>query len=387
MKKIFLIITMLIYIPLVNADEFDVTAKHVILYNMEDGFVLYEKNAEEPTSIASLTKIMTAIVAIENNDDLNEIVDIKYEMLTGLTGYTIVGLKPSDNVTIKDLLYGALLPSGADAVHALAYHTSGSIEGFVKLMNNKATELGLKNTHFQNPVGIDHEDNYSTASDMAKLLQYCLENPIFKEIFTTRKYEIESMNLEIKTTLYMYANPYGLDISNITGAKSGFTQNAGYCLASIATLNDVDYLLINLGSDKSSKGNAIKDTLEVYNYYSSNYGYKLVLKKDVVLKSVPIKNGKEENYNILSKEDLKLYLKNDVNIDKITYEYDGIDVINKDVLKGDKLGKITLKYGDNDLTSFDVYLTDVIEYKNSLVIPIMIVIAAGGVIVVLKRKH
>ena len=120
MKKIFVILILFLGIPFVNADEIDITASNVILYNLNDNSVLFEKNSDEKTSIASLTKIMTAIVAIENNDNLDEEVIIKSKMLEGLSGYSIIGLKSGNVVTIKDLLYGALLPSGADAVNALA---------------------------------------------------------------------------------------------------------------------------------------------------------------------------------------------------------------------------------------------------------------------------
>ncbi|MBQ6840949.1 MAG: D-alanyl-D-alanine carboxypeptidase [Bacilli bacterium] len=350
----------------VYADEFEITSDYAVLYNLNDPQIIYEKNSEEKTSIASLTKIMTAIVAIEENPDLNESVTIKNKMLEGLTGYSIVGLKSGNVVTVKDLLYGALLPSGADAVNALAFHTSGNVNAFVLLMNNKAKELGLSNTSFQNPIGMDHDDNYSTAKDVAKLLQYALENKTFKEIFTTRNYSIDSLGLNLKSTLYGYANPFGLDISKITGAKSGFTYAAGYCLASTATINNVDYLLVNIGSDTSSKANAVKDSLTIYNYYSSNYSYQTVLEEDVVLKTLPVKWGKVKTYDIVSNEEIQLYLKNGLDKDKIIYEYEGTEEITSDIKKGDKLGVIKVLLEQTKLTEFNVFLESDIEYHQPL---------------------
>ena len=376
MKKIKKILTILIIVltfnfSYVNAESFDITSKNVILYNLNDDSVLYEKNSNEKVQIASLTKIMTAIVAIENIDNLDEEVIIKSDVFEGIEEYSQAGLKIGDKVTYKDLLYGVILPSGADAVNALVLNISSSEKEFIKLMNEKANSLGLKNTKFDNAIGMDSEDNYSTASDLAKILIYALKNDTFKTIYTTKKYTIESLNLNLKSTLTTYAKK--IDTSNILGSKSGFTDKAGVCLSSIATIDNVNYLLIVLGANTSSKSNAVKDSLEIYDYYSKNYSYKTIIKKNQVFDTIKVKWGKKEEYEIKSNEDIELYLKNTVSEDDIEYNYKGIEELNYKIKKGTKLGTVTVKYKDDVLTTYDVYLDETLSYYHPVIYSIIIV--------------
>ena len=248
---------------IVNAKEFNITSDNVILYNLNDNNILYELNSDEKTNIASLTKIMTVITAIENIEDLNQEIIVPSEAFIGIEEYSQMGLKTGDRLTYKDLLYGIMLPSGADAANTLAISLAGNIDNFVTLMNNKVTELNLENTHFDNPIGMDSENNYSTSKELAEILLYSLDNETFKEIFYTREYRIESLNLTIKSTLIQYSQNGYYDVDNIKGAKSGFTDGAGLCLASVATYDDVTYLLVTLGADTTNRANAIKDTIEI----------------------------------------------------------------------------------------------------------------------------
>lgn len=353
--KIFLIL-ILLQINVVYAEEFNITSKSVILYNMNENKVLYELKSNEKLQIASLTKIMTVITAIEHNDDLNKEVVITNDMLKGISEYTQVGFKEGDRPTIKDLLYGSMLPSGADAVNALAISTSGSINKFVELMNEEAKKLKLNDTLFDNPIGMDSENNYSTASDIAKLLIYSLKNKTFKEVFTAREYKIECLNKTVKTTLVSYSRSYGLDVSQITGAKSGFTDGAGLCLASTSTFDDVNYLLITLGASTKSRSNAVRDSLEIYDYYSTNYGYQVVLKKNQKIKNIPIKWGHDKEYSLVANRDVSLYLSNDIRRNRIKYIYDGVEEINYKIKKGDKLGTVKIVYENETLSTYDVYL-------------------------------
>ena len=150
----------------------EINSSNAILYNLNDGEVLMEKQADEKVKIASLTKIMTALVAIENIDNLNKVVKIPEEGLVGLVeaNASVAGFKVNDEVTYLDLLYGVLLPSGADAVQTLAYYIAGGNDEFVKLMNDKAKELGLNDTHFSNPTGLNSDNHYSSVRDMGLIL-------------------------------------------------------------------------------------------------------------------------------------------------------------------------------------------------------------------------
>lgn len=377
MKKYFrlLLICLLLSIKTTNvcAKEFNVTSQNIVLYNLNDFEVLYEERSMEKTKIASLTKIMTTLVGIEENPVLDESVTITKESLNDIYDYTKVGFKVGDVVTVRDLLYGTMLPSGADAANALAIHTSGSIDKFVDLMNDKAKELGLENTSFNNPIGKDADDNYSTASDIAKLLIYALKDPTFKDVFNSRKYTISSLGKTIESTLTFYSRAYGLDVTEITGAKSGYTDGAGICLASTSIIDDVNYLLVTLGANTKNKSNGIRDSLEIYDYYSSNYSYQTVIEEDTIIKSLPIKWGKTKTYDIVNEKDLKLYLENGIRKNKIKYEYKGIESINYKIKKNDKLGTVTIKYRDEEIDTFDVYLDKSLEFYHPVIYTIIIV--------------
>ena len=377
MKKYFKLILICLLLSIrttyVDAEDFNITSDYVILYNLKDREVLYEQKSEEITKIASLTKIMATIVGIENNENLDEEVVITKEALQGFSDYTKVGFKVGDKVTVRDLLYGTMLPSGADAVLALAIHTSGSVNNFVGLMNDKAKELGLENTYFDNPIGVDSDDNYSTAKDVSSLLLYALEDETFKEIFNAREYNISSIDKTVKSTLITYSKTYGLDVSEINGAKSGYTDGAGLCLASTATIDGVDYLLITMGAETKNKSNAVRDSLEIYDYYSSNYSYQTVIEKDTILKSIPLKWGKVKTYDIKALEDMELYLENGIRKNKIKYEYDGIEELNYKIEKGAKLGTVTVLYRDKELTTYDVYLDKELSYYHPVLYGIIII--------------
>lgn len=391
MKKIYkqltkvFIVLLIFSINILNteAQNFNITSNNVILYNLNDNNVIYELESDKQTQIASLTKIMTCLVAIENIEDLNQEVKITKEVFNGISDYSKMGLKVGDTVTYKDLLYGVMLPSGADAVNALAISLSGSVDNFVKLMNQKAQALDLKNTKFDNPIGMDSDNNYSSAKDISTILLYSLKNETFKEIFYTKEYIVPSLNKKIKSTLVSYSSHLGLDVANIKGAKSGFTDIAGLCLASIATYDEVDYLLVVIGADINNRANAVKDTLEIYNYYSSNYGYKKIVTNDQVIKKVPIKFGREKTYEIKSNQDISLYLANTIRKNRIKYTYEGIDELNYLIKEGDKLGTVTVTYEDKVLTTYDVYLTDTLEYYHPL---LYIVIAISFVVMISSLK-
>lgn len=357
MKKLILIIlTLFIFI---NVKAIEINSKNAILYNMNDESVIYEKNSDEIVQIASLTKIVTAITVIENIENLNEEVIITSEMLKGLDGYAKAGFKVGDKLTYLDLLYALMLPSAADAAQILAIQTSGSIEEFSNLMNQKVSEIGVTNSKFDNPIGKDSENNYSTAKDLSKILIYSLKNDTFKTIFNTNSYKIESLNKIVKKTI----THYNTDTSLIGGSKTGFTYKAGRCLASTTTLDGVDYLLITLGADINSEYHAI-DTVNLYDYYSKTYGYIKILNKDQLIKTIKVKHSKTKTYDIKSKDDVELYLEKTILKENLIYKYEGIEELNKDIKKGEKIGKVSVLNNDKIIYEFDVYLDIEIKYYN-----------------------
>ena len=377
-RVVFFLFSLFFFCFSVYAEEFDITGEYVSLYNMNEDMLIYSKNDTKKTSIASLTKMMTTLVAIENIDDLEKVITIKERDFDGTVGYSKAGFSVGDKVTYLDLLYGIILPSGADAVNAIVNNTLG-YNSFIKKMNETAKKIGMNDTSFANPIGKDDENNYSTSSDIAKLLKYALKNETFKKVFTTKSYKT-SNGINLESTVNSYKSI--LNTSEILGAKSGFTKNAGRCLASITTLNGVDYLLVVINSSTSSPSNAVKDTITIYDYYSSNYGYKNILNDDTFIKEIPVDLSKEKTYKITGNEDVNKYLKNG---DEVTYEYVGSDKITFNTKNGSKLGVVNIYNGDELIATSNVYLENNIEYY-PIITYIMIGIAVVFVLLIVKKK-
>lgn len=383
MKKIiFIFYTFILFIIPIKA--LDINSKSAIMYNLNDDKIIYEKNINEKSSIASLTKIITAIVTIENSN-LDDLVVVDYKAFTNLEGYATAGFKIGDKVTIRDLLYGLMLPSGAECGNILSYTVSNSKEDFIKLMNELVDKLNLVNTHFDNVIGMDSNNNYSTPYDLSIILKYALENDTFKDIYTSTSYTT-SNGIKLSRTIDKYAN--GMDVSIIKGDKTGHTNDAGYCLSSIATINNIDYLIITLNAN--TKKEFILDHINMYSYFRDNYDYHNILDNNQFLVSIPIKNGKKDKLDIYSSTEIKKYLKNDMDFNNIKYEYNGIELITKDIKINDKLGTINILYNDELLDTYDIYLNEKIEYKMNiflLVIPILFLILLSIMIKKYKKKH
>lgn len=376
-KAVFFLFSLFFFCYSVYANDFDITGEYVTLYNMNEDTLLYSKNDTKKTSIASLTKMMTTLVAIEEIDNLDKIVTIKERDFEGTVGYSKAGFKVGDKVTYRDLLYGIILPSGADAVNAVVNNALG-YDKFIKKMNETAKKIGMNDTSYANPVGKDDENNYSTSNDLAKLLKYALKNETFKTIFTTKNYKT-SNGLNLESTVNRYENI--LNTNEIKGAKSGFTKDAGRCLASITTLNNVDYLLVVINSSTTSPYNAVKDTITIYDYYNNNYGYKNIINDDTFIKEIPVDFSKEKTYKITGSEDIEKYLKNNT---EVTYKYVGSDKVTFNTKKGSKLGVVKIYDGDVLLATSNVYLENNIEYY-PIITYIMIGIAVIFVLLIVKK--
>lgn len=376
-KVVFFLFSLFFFCYSVYANDFDITGEYVTLYNMNEDTLLYSKNDTKKTSIASLTKMMTTLVAIEEIDNLDKIVTIKERDFEGTVGYSKAGFKVGDKVTYRDLLYGIILPSGADAVNAVVNNTLG-YDKFIKKMNETAKKIGMNDTSYANPVGKDDENNYSTSNDLAKLLKYALKNETFKTVFTTKNYKT-SNGLNLESTVNRYENI--LNTNEIKGAKSGFTKDAGRCLASITTLNNVDYLLVVINSSTTSPYNAVKDTITIYDYYNNNYGYKNIINDDTFIKEIPVDFSKEKTYKITGSEDIEKYLKNNT---EVTYKYVGSDKVTFNTKKGSKLGVVKIYDGDVLLATSNVYLENNIEYY-PIITYIMIGIAVVFVLLIVKK--
>ncbi len=346
-SKILLVILLLF--DIVFASEINLSSKNYILYNLNDNTIIDSKNPNKEVNIASLTKIMTVIIAIENIDKFDDKVTITSKVFDDISwDIHVTGFKVGEKLTYDDLLYSALLDSGADAVNALAINTCGSREAFIKKMNAKVKELGLKNTKFDNVIGKDSKNNYSSAYDLAQILMYALKNPKFKKIFGTKKYTLTT-GKTVKRSVAQYTNK---DISYITGAKTGYYDDAKYCLATTATLNNVNYLFVSLGA--YPKGQHLSDHIKEYNYFDSNYSYKSIVSEDTKIVTLKTKYAKEKEINIYSGISIEKYLKNDFDKEKIEYKYEGLDTIVYNLKKGSKIGEVTINYDGKELDHFDL---------------------------------
>lgn len=239
----------------ININEEDINSKSAYLVEKDTGKVILDKNAHTIIYPASMTKIMTGILAIENISDLNEYIIMSDDIINFMTseGASTTGIIGGEEVKVIDLIYGNLLPSGGDASIALARRVAGSEEEFVELMNSKARELGMDSTNFTNSSGLHNENQYSTVKDIYKLLNYSLKNEIFNNIIRTDRYYMEATNfhpegMTLESTLFKDLGHLE-NSSLIKGGKTGFTSNAGLCLASIGEKNGIEYILVTASGD------------------------------------------------------------------------------------------------------------------------------------------
>ena len=246
-----------------------VSAVSACIIECDSGDTVYEKNSTKKMPMASTTKIMTAIIAIENSP-LKKIVTVSSEAV-GVEGSSIY-LCENERLTTEELLYALMLESANDAACALAIEVGGSIENFVDMMNDKATNLGLYNTHFTNPHGLSDTEHYSTAQDLAILRSYCMKNELFAKITSTKKFSLDGSDESYSRLLVNHNRLLGT-FDGITGGKTGFTKNAGRCLVTTCERNGVSLCAVTL--------NAPDD----WNDHKSMYSYGFTLYRRVVLES------------------------------------------------------------------------------------------------------
>ena len=361
MKKLLLLIGLLIPFSIYALEYPFTNSKNVEIYDLNDKKVLYEIDSTEVVSIASLTKIATSITAIENIDNLDEEVVITVGMLRTVDPEaSVAGLRAGDRLTYRDLLYASMLPSGADATNSIAILTSGNIDDFVEKMNNLAYRLDLKNTHFVNVTGLDEEGHYSSADDVRKLLEYALQNDLFRKIYTTKQYEMSNGKI-VKSTLFKYGADDDTQ-NKILGSKSGFTNDAGYCLSTLSNINGHEMITIVLNAQKSNgRYNNIQDTITLINFLIDNYKETTLIEKGKLIKILPVKLSKIEEYEIKLDKDIVKYLPSDYDIDNLKIEYEGLEKLSYKNKKGDKIGTVSYYFEDELLYKQDIILNQKIE--------------------------
>ena len=244
-------------------EEPTINSRAAIVYDRTSGAILYGKSENEKRKMASTTKIMTAIVVIENSN-LDDIVTVSAK--SAGTGGSRLGLHKNDKISVRDLLYGLLLCSGNDAAVALAEHVGGDIGGFATLMNNKCDSLGLASTHFVTPHGLDNDDHYTTAYELAIITNYALKNETFRNYVGTKNYTVL---INGKTKNLSNTNELLGNLNGVYGVKTGFTNGANRCLVTAVKRDNMDLICIVLGAD--TKKDRTRDSIQLIEYAFKNF--------------------------------------------------------------------------------------------------------------------
>lgn len=337
MKRLF--IFLLVLIPF-DVNAFGSFAKSAILMDMDSGRILYGKDINYTQSVASISKIMTAISVIEKVD-INKKIVVGDEVLKSYGSGIYV--KKGEKLKIKDLLYGLMMRSGNDAALVLAHNTSGSVDKFVNLMNKNAAKIGMKNTTFKNPSGLDQEDggNISSSYDMALLMSYAMKNKDFKKIVSTKKYILKT-NMNV----YKWTNKHKLLYSYkyMTGGKTGFTKIAKRTLVSTASKNGLNLVAVTIND-----GNDFKDHVNLFEEAFNKYNNYLLVKKGKII--IP---GEDYYKNTF-------YIKNDISY-PISYDEKGILKMKYELKKlrqyknNSKVGVVKVYLGEDVIDKENIYL-------------------------------
>lgn len=377
---LFLLFSLLISFK-VYALEIDLESENAVLYHNDK--LMYSQNENQKVQIASLTKIMTAIVALDNINNLDEIVTLTNSDFESLAEENLVtaGFKAGDTATYKDLIAGLLLPSGAECAKALERLTT---EGFIDKMNAKAEELGMENTHFTNTIGLDDQENYSTVSDVYKMFSYALKNDTFKELITSESYTTTN-GKTFYSTVANTNNQY------ILGGKTGTTDGAGLCLASLANIDGEEFILVTTGApyDGDRRYN-IEDASYVYNYLADNYSTQKIVSRGDVILTLNTRYAQQDKIEFLASEDISYFLPNAYNKDDIVYNYEGTEVLTSGIKQGTKLGTLSIYYQNELIKEVDITLNekvrlDIFKYIQGHIIEIIVIVLAIILIILLIK--
>ena len=345
-----------------HAEEIDVNIEspYAYLYDLENETVLYNKNGEEKIYPASMTKLMTALIAVENLnlDDTILITEEMYSPFSGINA-SVAGFSIGESPTVRDLLYGLLLPSGADSACVLAYAVSGNIESFVTLMNEKVNELGLTNTHFTNTTGLHNENQYSTCKDIAKICATVVQYDSIKEILQAKTYTTGPLlyHPDGLTLIDHISDSLRYGITGFVGGKTGYTPDAGRCLASYAVINGIPCILVTADAEESSVPQT--DAYSLYSYLSENYERKTLIDSNSKISTLKVIGGKDVKEVVVTASSS---CSADIRIDsQIDTSIDLPESIQAPYSKEDSLGSITISVNGNKTCSSDIYLEKDIE--------------------------
>ncbi len=366
----------MIFSPFVNAEEEipDIASPSALLMDYSSGKILYEKNINEKRYPASLTKIMTAIIVLENCE-LSDIATVSYDAVMSLSsGYVTANLQIGEELTVEQLLYVLMVGSSNDAAIVLAEHVSGSVEKFADLMNEKAKELGCTSTNFVNPNGAHDENHYSTAYDLALMARYAMQNETFRTLVSTTSYTLPITNkYDREDRIFRTTNSLlHLDTSDradnyyyqyATGIKTGFTTPAGNCLIASANKNNLELITVVLGAGQTKDGLSQRylDTLSLFDYGYSTYTLKQIINKGGIIQTLNIKNAtrKTKKVEAVVANDVYALMKQADKNSAVLPEINLNDNLKAPLKKGDVIGSVTytvegIQYTEDLLANNDV---------------------------------
>ncbi len=350
------------------AGNVDITtySPHCLLMESSTGKIIYEKDAYERVYPASTTKIMTAILTLENCE-LSDTATVSHEAIyTVPVGYSHASLVEGEILTIEELLNVLLIPSANDAANVLAEHIAGSVSSFATMMNTKALEIGCKDTNFVNPNGVHNENHYSTAYDLALIGRYAMQNETFRKIVSTTNYTLPATNKFSEPSRYFKTTnalltPDDRDsvdnyyYSYTTGIKTGYTNAAGNCIVASAKKDDVEYIVVILGSERLENGLSARyiDCKTLFNYAFDNYKTYTINEENSILKQVSVSNASlaTKHLDLIVQDKITLLLKKDTDINSITPKIDLSVNLEAPIQKNSVIGTISYDVDGNSYTS------------------------------------
>lgn len=339
-------------------EEINLNAKSAILIDEMSGRVLYEKNSREKLPNASTTKIMTCITALEYG---------KIESVTEVSDYAAsmpevkLGMRRGEKYYLKDLLYSLMLESHNDTAVAIAEAVGGNVQSFAKMMNEKAKQIGAEDTNFVTPNGLDNENHFTTAYDMALISAYAMKNKKFKEIINTREYIFSEINSGKKIKVNN-KNAFLNQMSGAVGIKTGFTGNAGYCFVGAVHEKNKKLISVVLASGwPPHKEYKWGDTRKLMNYGLNNYEYEMIYKGSDFKEDIRVENGVKDRVRINASGVENILMKNDEKTD-IRYNYK--KSIEAPVYKNQKVGNVEIYINGEKYKCYDIKIADKIEKRN-----------------------
>lgn len=394
-RKSLVIIFMLIFMLHTSmcyalTEQPEISADAAILIDSSSEKILYSKNENQKMYPASTTKILTAILTIENCN-LNDVVTVPYEAISSITsGYSVAALQTGEQLTVEQLLQVMLLHSANDAANVLAFHVSGSIENFAELMNNKVSELGLTNTHFTNPSGMHNENHYTTAHDLAIIMKYCMKNDTFRSLSSlkyctipaTNKYDVRVFNTTNELLIYdnrdVSSNYY---YKYAIAGKTGYTTQAKNCLVSVAKKENLELICVVLSAGIYPDNVSAKfvDTKAIFEYGYNNYTIKKLREKDAIATQIEIGNGTKEtrNLDLLISDDLSALVTQDEFDTEFEPQIELQDNLFAPIAQGQVVGKITytidgMQYSSNLIASHSVEQSGFITIVVQIILVVII---------------